>query len=246
MKGARTGVIEKQSMPLLTRVVAVFLRGDIAILFILLSLMIGAAALYLTPREEEPQIVVPMADVMVEAPGLTAAEVERQITQPLEKLLFQIDGVEYVYSMSQHGQAVVTTRFYVGEDREDSLVKLYNKIESNTDQIPASVKNWLVKPIEIDDVPIVIVTLWSEQLDRYSDHHLHRIAQELQHELQAIQDTNRVWITGGRPREIRVELNAKKMASRATSPLQVQRGTPIQQCSQPGLDHLNSRTNPSW
>ena len=97
-----------------------FLRGDIAILFTVLSLGIGAAALILTPREEEPQIVVPMADVMIEAPGLAAEEVERQITQPLEKLLYQIDGIEYVYSMSQNGHAVVTARFFVGEDREDS------------------------------------------------------------------------------------------------------------------------------
>lgn len=125
--------------PFLTRVVAVFLRGDIAILLTLLSLVLGAAALLLTPREEEPQIVVPMADVFVQAPGLSAAEVEHSVTSRLEKLLSQIDGVEYVYSMSQPGQAIVTVRFYVGEDREDSLVKLYNKLNSNTDEIPPQV-----------------------------------------------------------------------------------------------------------
>ena len=200
-----------------------FLRGDIAILFTVISLAIGGVALFLTPREEEPQIVVPMADVMIEAPGLSAEEVERQVTQPLEKLLYQIDGVEYVYSMSQNGRAVVTVRFFVGEDREDSLVKLYNKVDSNADQIPASVTSWVVKPIEIDDVPIVIVTLWSDDIHRYGDHELHRIAQEMQNELQAIPDTNRVWVTGGRPREIRVELDTQRMASRSTSPLQVAR-----------------------
>jgi multidrug efflux pump subunit AcrB len=212
-----------EKLPFLTKVVAIFLRGDIAILFTVISLAIGAVALYLTPREEEPQIVVPMADVMIEAPGLSAEEVERQITQPLEKLLYQIDGVEYVYSMSQSGRSVVTARFYVGEDREDSLVKLYNKVDSNADQIPKSVRSWVVKPIEIDDVPIVIVTLWSDDMQRYGDHELHRIAQELQNELQAIPDTNRVWVTGGRPREIRVELDTQRMASRSTSPLQVSR-----------------------
>ncbi len=213
----------QKSQPFLTRVVATFLRGDIAILFTVVSLAIGAVALYLTPREEEPQIVVPMADVMIQAPGLSAEEVERQVTQPLEKLLYQIDGVEYVYSMSRNGRSVVTTRFYVGEDREDSLVKLYNKIDSNADQIPQSVQSWVVKPIEIDDVPIVIVTLWSDDIYRYGDHELHRIAQELQNELQAIPDTNRVWVTGGRPREVRVELDAQRMASRRTSPLQIAR-----------------------
>jgi multidrug efflux pump subunit AcrB len=215
------GAQSNQKIPFLTRVVATFLRGDIAILFTVVSLAIGIVALFLTPREEEPQIVVPMADVIVEAPGLSAEEVERQITQPLEKLLYQIDGVEYVYSMSQNGRAVVTTRFYVGEDREDSLVKLYNKVDSNTDQIPQSVRSWVVKPVEIDDVPIVIATLYSRDINRYSDHELHRLAQEMQYELQAIKDTNRVWVTGGRPREIRVELDAQRMASRNTSPLQV-------------------------
>ncbi len=212
-----------EPLPLLTRIVDVFLRGDIAIMFIVISLAIGAVALWLTPREEEPQIVVPLADVFVQAPGLTAAEVDRQVTQPLEKLLYQIDGVEYVYAMSQSGQAVVTVRFFVGEDREDSLVKLYNKIDSNIDQVPAAVSSWVVKPVEIDDVPIVIVSLWSGRMDRYSDHALHRIAQELQNELQAIPNTNRVWVTGGRPREVRVQLDTQLMASRGTTPLQISR-----------------------
>lgn len=203
--------------PFLTRVVANFLRGDVAILFTVLSLVIGGVALVLTPREEEPQIIVPLADVVIAAPGLSSQEVDRQVTGPLEKLLYQIDGVQYVYSMSKNGQAIVTVRFHVGEDREDSLVKLYNKIDSNQDQIPKSVSNWLVKPIEIDDVPIVIATLWSKNPDRYDDHHLHRIAQEVQNELQSIPNTNRVWVTGGRPREIRVELDPRKMASRGTS-----------------------------
>jgi multidrug efflux pump subunit AcrB len=176
--------------PFLTRIVEIFLRGDVAILLVIISLMLGAVSLVLTPREEEPQIVVPMADVFVTAPGLSAEEVERQITDRLEKLLYQIDGVEFVYSMSQPGRSVVTVRFYVGEDREDSLVKIYNKINSSTDQIPPTVDSWVVKPIEVDDVPIVIATLWSDQTERYGDHELRRIAEEVQHELQAIPNTN--------------------------------------------------------
>ena len=212
-----------EGLPFLTRLVSAFLRGDVAILFTVISLAIGAVALMLTPREEEPQIVVPMADVMISAPGLTASEVERQVTLPLEKMLYQIDGVEYVYSMSQNGRSVVTVRFYVGEDREDSLVKLYNKLESNRDRVPANVTQWVIKPIEIDDVPIVIATLWSEDIERYDDHALYRIAQELQNELQAIPYTNRVSIAGGRRREVRVELDATRMASRGTSPVQIAR-----------------------
>ncbi|MDC0935605.1 efflux RND transporter permease subunit [Pirellulales bacterium] len=207
--------------PFLTRIVEVFLRGDVTILMIVISLLLGAAALVLTPREEEPQIVVPLADVLIEAPGLSAEEVERQVATRLEKLLYQIDGVEYVYSMSTPGSCVVTVRFYVSEDREDSLVKLYNKIDSNADQIPPVVKSWIVKPVEVDDVPIVVVTLWSKQSEVHSDHELRRLAEELQHELQAIPNTNRVQIVGGRPRRIRVEVDAGRLAARSTSILQV-------------------------
>jgi len=208
----------QEKVPLLTRIVEVFLRGDVAVLLTLLSVVVGVAALLLTPREEEPQIVVPMADVMVSAPGLSAEEVEQTVTTRLEKLLYQIDGVEYVYSMSRPGQCIVTVRFYVGENREDSLVKLYNKIQSNVDQVPPAVAGWVVKPVEVDDVPIVNVTLWSE---RYDDHALRRLAEQIQNELQAIHDTNRVWVIAGRPRQIRVELDPVRLAARRTSALQV-------------------------
>ena len=113
----------------LTGVVEAFLRGNLPILIILVSLIAGVLALTVTPREEEPQIVVPLADVMVTYPGGSAEDVERLISSRLERLLYQIDGVEYVYSMSRPGVAVVTVRFFVGEDREDSLLKLYNKLE---------------------------------------------------------------------------------------------------------------------
>ncbi len=213
--------VQPDSSPALTRIVEVFLRGDVVIMLIVVSLLLGVAALLLTPREEEPQIVVPMADVMISAPGLSASEVERTVTDRVEKLLYQIDGVEYVYSMSRPGSCIVTVRFYVGEDREDSLVKLYNKINSSTDSIPPSVAAWVVKPIEVDDVPIVIATLWSDQTERYGDHELRRIAEELQHELQAIANTNRVEVIGGRPRRINVQLDAQRLAAHQTSPLQV-------------------------
>jgi len=209
------------SAPLLTRLVELFLRGDVAVLFVMVALSLGIVSLWITPREEEPQIVVPMADVLVSAPGLSAEEVQQQVTRRLEKLLYQIDGVEYVYSMSRPGQSVVTVRFYVSEDREDSLVKLYNKVNSNIDQVPPVVDSWVVKPIEIDDVPIVIATLWTDRTDLYSDHQLRRIAEEVQHELQAIPNTNQVSIVGGRPRRIRVQLDAQRLAAHKTSPLQV-------------------------
>lgn len=209
------------SPSLLGRIVDLFLRTDLTPFLIVVSLIAGIAAILLTPREEEPQIVVPMADVFVSAPGLPVGEIERQIATPTEKLLAQIDGVEHVYSMSRAGQAVITVRFFVGEDREDSLVKIYNKIFSNTDRIPADVASWVVKPIEIDDVPIVIVTLWSERPAEIDDFALRRVAEELEIELQAVPETNRTEVVGGRPRVVRVELDTDALAARRTSALDV-------------------------
>jgi len=206
---------------LLSRIIDIFLRGSLAPLLMVLSLMAGAAAIFLTPREEEPQIVVPMADVMVAAPGLSAQEVERQVVTPLEKLLFQIDGVEHIYSSAQADRAIVTVRFYVGEDRVASLVKIYNKIFSHTDIISPDVTSWVVKPVEIDDVPIVIATLWSDRPDSVDDYALRRIAGEVEIALQAIPETNRTQIVGGRPRVVRVEIDPDALSARRTAPLDV-------------------------
>ena len=174
----------------LSRLLAVTLDGPLPLFIMLLALIGGIVALIITPREEEPQIVVPLADVLVSAPGLSAEQVERQIATPLEKLLYQIDGVEYVYSMSRPERCVVTVRFFVGEDRVDSLVKIYNKLYSETDRIPAAVRSWVVKPLEIDDVPIVVAILWSENPNVTGDHELRRLAEEIEHDLQSITNSN--------------------------------------------------------
>ena len=191
-----------------------FLTSKLSILMMIFSLSLGATAITLTPREEEPQIVVPMADVFVQAPGAGAWEVENLVATPLERLLWQIDGVEYVYSVSRRDSAVVTVRFFVGEDRERSLVKLHNKITMNIDQAPPLVKGWVIKPVEIDDVPIVNLTLYSE---RYDDHALRRIGEEVLTRLAEVQNTSRTSIVGGRKREVRVELVPEKMAGRGVS-----------------------------
>jgi multidrug efflux pump subunit AcrB len=202
-------------------VVDVFLRGNAAALLATAFLVAGAVALLLTPREEEPQIVVPMADVHVRAPGLPVEEIERQVATRLEKLLAQIDGVEDVYSMSLPGRAVLTVRFFVGEDREDSLVKIYNKVFSNVDRVPPAVESWVVKPIEIDDVPILVATLWSDRPEQIDDFALRRIAEEVEIELQAVPGTNRTELFGGRPRAVRVEVRPEALAARQTSALEV-------------------------
>ncbi len=151
---------EQSSMPhvehgFTNRIVKIFLESNLALILIVLATVLGLAALGITPREEDPQIVVPLADVYVSFPGHSAAEVEQLVATPLEKILYQIDGVEYVYSMSREDQAIITVRYYVGEDRERSLVKLQKKLDESLDLVPPGVTGWVVKPVEIDDVPIV-------------------------------------------------------------------------------------------
>jgi multidrug efflux pump subunit AcrB len=202
-------------------VVAFFLSGGLPPFLVVVWLLAGLLAISMTPREEDPQIVVPMADVQISAPGLPAGEVERQVATRLEKLLAQIQGVEHVYSMSLPGRAIVTVRFHVGEDREESLVEVYNKLHSHTDRVPPAVRSWVVKPVEIDDVPIVIATLWSDRPAEIDDFALRRMAEEIEIELQALPDTNRTRVVGGRPREVRVELDPDALAARRTSALDV-------------------------
>lgn len=199
-------------------IVRPFLSGTPAIILLIISLFLGFGAIMITPREEDPQIVVPLADIFVQAPGARPGEVEKLVATPLEKLLWQIDGVEYVYSMSRHGMAIVTVRFYVGEDREESLVKLHNKIMMNIDIVPPIVEGWVIKPVEIDDVPIVNLALYS---DDYNDHELRRIGEEVLWRLSRLPDISRTTITGGRPREIRVELLPERMSGMNISLLQV-------------------------
>jgi multidrug efflux pump subunit AcrB len=200
------------------RLVDAFLRGNLAVLLMVISLVAGVVALIATPREEEPQIVVPLADVMVSYPGGSAGEVEKLVSARLEKLLYQIDGVEYVYSMSRPGMAVVTVRFHVGEDREKSLTKLYNKVFQNVDRITPGIAGWVVKPIEIDDVPIVNVALYGAGYDEAG---LYRVAEEVASRLQHVKNSARVSIHGGRKREIRVGLDPARLAAYGISPLEI-------------------------
>ncbi len=203
-----------------SRLIEAFLHGNLSVLVMIVMLVGGAVALALTPREEEPQIVVPLADVFVRMPGASAEEVEQLVSSKLERLLYQIDGVEYVYSMSRPGEAIVTVRFYVGEERENSLVKIYNKISMNADTVPPGVTSWVVKPVEIDDVPFVNVTLWSQTEDDFT---LRRVAEQVEVALQGVSDTARTEVVGGRRRQIRVQLDPERMASRQVTALDVDR-----------------------
>jgi len=199
------------------RLVGSVLSSKLPLFLLILSMVSGFIALKYTPREEEPQIVVPMIDIIVSAPGVNAKQADRLVTTPLEKLLSQISGVEHVYSMTNNGQSVVTLRFHVGENRESALLNTYNKLHSNTDKIPDFVSNWRVSPVEVDDVPIVMLGLWSDSPAQVDDFALRRLAEEVTTFLQAIDDTSEVNIVGGRTREIQINLNPEQMAARQVS-----------------------------
>ena len=190
------------------------LGSKIPLFILILSILAGLMALNFTPREEEPQIVVPMIDIIVDAPGINANQVERLITTPLEKLLAQVNGVEHVYSVSNANNAVVTLRFHVGENRETALLNTYNKLYANTEKIPSIVSNWRVKPVEVDDVAIVMLALYSTDSKQVDDFALRRIAEETSTYLQAIDSTSEVNIVGGRSREIQVNINPEQMTAR--------------------------------
>lgn len=195
-----------------------FIKSKLTPLVVIAALLLGVFAVLVTPREEEPQIVVPMIDVMVAYPGASAKEVEERVTRPMEKLLWEIKGVEYVYSTAKSGMNLTIVRFYVGEDMEASIVKLYNKLMSHYDLIPPGVSPPLVKPKSIDDVPILTLTLWS---GRYNGYELRRVAQQLCEEIKKDKDVSETSIIGGQRRQIRVVLDPSRLSAYGTSAFQI-------------------------
>ena len=204
----------------LSKIVRIFLESNLSIILIVFSVIAGVAALLVTPREEDPQIVVPLADIYVNFPGHSASEVEQLVSTPLERVLYQIDGVEYVYSMSRENQAIITVRFFVGQDRERSLVKLFKKLDEYRDQIPPGVTGWVMKPVEIDDVPITTLTLKGAGHD---GHALRRIAEELVERLSEVPQVSRAEIIGGEPRTVHLKIDAERLRGYRLSVLELQR-----------------------
>lgn len=195
-----------------------FIKSKLTVLLIIASLAIGAFSVYLTPSEEEPQIIVPMADIFVMYNGANPEEVESRIAQPLEKIISNIHGVEYVYSTSMPNMAMLIVRFYVGEDAEESIVKLYNEIMRNMDKMPEGISMPFIKTKSIDDVPIMSLTLWSKN---YDDYDLRRVGNELANEVKKITDVGDINVVGGRKRKINVMLDKNKMASYHVDPLMI-------------------------
>ncbi len=202
----------------ITKTVNLFIHTRLAIVLIIISLLLGIAALMAMPKEEDPQISVPMADVMVSAPGVGAKEIEKLVTTPLSRLLWQIKGVEDVYATSSDGHALVTVRFYVGTNEEKALVRLHNQLQMNLDIVPSFVTNWIVKPISINDVPIVNIVLFSA---KYNDFELHRIGQEVLARLVQLPNISKTSLVGGRNLQARIEFIPSRMAGFSVTPLQV-------------------------
>ena len=186
-----------------------FMTSKLTVLLMVVFMVVGVYSSFLIPREEEPQIDVPMADIFVGYPGANPTEVESRITKPLEKIISNIKGVEYVYSTSMNEAGMVIVQFYVGEDIERSLVRLYDEINKHMDEMPEGVTMPLVKTRAIDDVPMLGLTLWSEV---YDDYQLSQISDELINEIEKVNDVSITKKIGGRDRQFRVVLDKEKLS----------------------------------
>ena len=200
------------------RTARAFINSKLTPLIVAASLLLGLFAVIMTPREEEPQIVVPMVDIYLPMPGSSPQEVQERVVKPFESKLWEIKGVEYLYSMSRPGMGIITVRFLVGQPMEESLVKLYNKVMSNRALLPPGAGEPLVAPKSIDDVPILALTLWS---DRYDHGTLRTLAGEVADELKKSENSAEVEIKGGLSRQVRVTLDAPRLTGYGLSPLQV-------------------------
>ncbi|HVU46445.1 MAG TPA: efflux RND transporter permease subunit, partial [Terracidiphilus sp.] len=200
------------------RLAHAFINSKLTPLVIVASLVLGFFAVLAIPREEEPQILVPMLDVMTAMPGASPQEVEQRVTSPIESLMHEIPGVEYVYSISSPGQSLVIVRFLVGTSEEDALVKVYSKLYSNADRMPQGASQPMIKARSIDDVPILALTLWGEH---YNGYQLRQMADEVQHNIRQIPNVSETTVIGGQPRAMRVILNSARLAAFGFAPQDV-------------------------
>lgn len=191
------------------KIASAFIKSKLSILLALAFMLLGLFSISFIPREEEPQIEVPMADIIIGYPGATPQEVESGVIQPIEKIISNIQGVEHVYSTSMNGMGMLTVQFYVGEKVERSLVKLYNEMMKNMDRIPQGATMPLVKSRAIDDVPALAFTLWSDQV---GDYQLRQVSEVVGNEIKKIPDVAQVNIVGGQSRQVKVMLDKDKMA----------------------------------
>jgi len=194
------------------RITRVFLESQLTPLIALVALLLGVVAVLVTPREEEPQINVTMANVFIPFPGASARDVESLVAVPAEQVVAQISGIEHVYSVSQPGLAILTAQYKVGEDRIQALVRLYDTLYANRDWVPPElgVGEFIVKPVGIDDVPIVTLTLWTPDPARGA-YELKQVANAAEIELKRVAGTRTVTTVGGAARTVRVLLDIERL-----------------------------------
>ncbi|MGB5833605.1 MAG: efflux RND transporter permease subunit [Thiohalocapsa sp.] len=211
---------EKPSLGLAGNLARTFIDSPLSPLLLISALFIGVLGLLFTPRQEDPEISVPMVDIFVRYPGASADEVAGLAVRPLERMLSELPGIKHIYSAAERGQGIVTARFVVGEPLGPSIVKIHDKLQQNLDKIPPGVEMPLVVPKTIDDVPVVTVTLWSEQFD---DIALRAIGVDLMQRLKEVRNTGASFIVGGRRRQLRIEVLPERLAGYALSLEQVAR-----------------------
>ncbi|MDO9183305.1 MAG: efflux RND transporter permease subunit, partial [Bacteriovorax sp.] len=191
-----------------------FIKSKLTMVIAITSILMGVMAIFLTPKEEEPQIIVPMIDIQTMVPGLDAHEIERKVTEPIERAVWGLDGVEYVYSASQSHGSMVTVRFKVGEPIEPSLLKIHHKLMTIRNELPSNALPSEVKSYSIDDVPFLILTFSSATMN---DYELRQKIAPLARELSSTPDLSRVEVLGGLKRSIRVIVDPKKLRDRGVA-----------------------------
>ncbi|MEE4255074.1 MAG: efflux RND transporter permease subunit, partial [Desulfuromusa sp.] len=190
------------------RIAEVFVTSKLTPLFILACAILGVFAVTQTPREENPQILVPGAEIMVTLPGASALEVEQMVVNPIEACVRQINGVDHTFAVAMNSIALIQVQFEVGEDKERSLVKIHDRLQSYCRELPADASKPIVRSIDVDDVPIVTVTLASE---KYDDYALKRLADRMVERLRSLEEVSVTYVKGGRDRELRIELDPERL-----------------------------------
>ena len=205
--------MSSQKLGISGRVAKQFLSTQITPLLALVGLLLGLFAVLITPREEDPQINVTFANVFIAFPGASAQQVEDLVSTPAEQVLSEIEGINHIYSVSNPGMSILTVEFKVGQNRTDALVRLYNKIAANQDWLPANlgVRTPLIKPKGIDDVPILTLTLWTEDIQRGS-FELKQVAHAIEAELKRVAGTRDIYTIGGAQQVVKVLLDSEKLA----------------------------------
>jgi multidrug efflux pump subunit AcrB len=210
--------VEHRSLGIAGRTARLFITSPVTPMLLIAALLVGLMGLFFAPRQEDPQISVPMVDIFVQYPGASAEQVSSLVTDPLERIMKEIPGVRHTYTASERGQAIVTVRFYVGEDMGESIVKVHDKVQSNLDKIPPDVSMPLVKPVAVDDVPVVALTLWSKDVD---DGALRTLALDLLQRLSEVKDASKGFVVGGREEQLKVEVLPERLSGYGISLPQV-------------------------